>query len=207
MVYKNFILRFLSSILLFFVYFISLNYLSTLFIFGLLLYLIILFEVYKFFNKNTFLIIFYLIISFINFYIYVFNYFEFRIFNLLILVIIIFDTFSYLVGKFLGKTLLLKKISPKKTFEGFFGGIFFTNLFYLILILFSYESFDLKMFVLIHLIIFFALFGDLFQSFFKRKNNIKDSSNYLPGHGGFFDRFDSFISSIIILNIFTFFYS
>ena len=44
-----------------------------------------------------------------------------------------------------------------------------------------------------------TLFGDLIQSFFKRKNNIKDSSNFLPGHGGFFDRFDSFISSIIFL--------
>ena len=206
MVYKNFILRFLSSVLLFVIYFISLNQLYTLFFFGLLLYLIILFEVYKFFNNYYLFITCYLIFSFLNFYIYVFNNFELRIFNLLILVIIIFDTFSYLIGKFFGKKFLLKKISPNKTIEGLFGGVFFTNIFYIILVLFSYENFDLKIFILIHLIIFFALFGDLLQSFFKRKNNIKDSSNFLPGHGGFFDRFDSLISSIILLNIFNYFY-
>ena len=49
-----------------------------------------------------------------------------------------------------------------------------------------------------------GLNGDLIESYFKRINNIKDSSKYLPGHGGFFDRFDSFISSIIFLTLYSY---
>ena len=48
-----------------------------------------------------------------------------------------------------------------------------------------------------------SIIGDLIESYFKRKNNIKDSSQFLPGHGGYFDRFDSFIASIIFLTIFS----
>mgnify|MGYP002045126350 CR=1 FL=1 len=51
---------------------------------------------------------------------------------------------------------------------------------------------------------FISIIGDLIESYFKRINKIKDSSNYLPGHGGFFDRFDSFIASIIMLLILSF---
>jgi phosphatidate cytidylyltransferase len=56
---------------------------------------------------------------------------------------------------------------------------------------------------LINSIIIFSIAGDLTQSFFKRINNIKNSSSYLPGHGGFFDRFDSFIPSIIFLLLYS----
>ena len=57
---------------------------------------------------------------------------------------------------------------------------------------------------LLNLIIFISIIGDLIESFFKRKNNIKDSSKFLPGHGGYFDRFDSFIASITMLTLFSF---
>ena len=57
--------------------------------------------------------------------------------------------------------------------------------------------------LLINLIIITSIIGDLIESYFKRINKIKDSSNYLPGHGGYFDRFDSFISSIIFLTLFS----
>ena len=57
------------------------------------------------------------------------------------------------------------------------------------------------MFFFINIIILFSFLGDLIQSYFKRLNNIKDSSNFLPGHGGFFDRFDSFLLVIIPFSI------
>ena len=47
----------------------------------------------------------------------------------------------------------------------------------------------------------FSFFGDLIQSYFKRLNFLKDSGNFIPGHGGFFDRFDSFLLAIIPISI------
>ena len=100
------------------------------------------------------------------------------------------------------------KISPNKTLEGYIGGLFFTNILYLLyLFLFSEYKNITTYFFLINLIVIASLIGDLIQSFFKRKNKIKDSSNYLPGHGGFFDRFDSFISSIVFLSTYSYIYS
>ena len=63
------------------------------------------------------------------------------------------------------------------------------KLYYLILIFF------------IFIIIFSAFTGDIIESFYKRKNNLKNSSELIPGHGGFFDRFDSFLFSIIFYSI------
>ena len=114
--------------------------------------------------------------------------------------IIIFDSFSYFSGKLFGKIFVFKKISPKKTLEGYVGGFFFTNFSFLIYIIFIQIDFKfINLFLLINIIIFFSIIGDLIQSYFKRKNNLKDSSSYLLGHGGFFDRFDGFIASIIFL--------
>jgi len=57
--------------------------------------------------------------------------------------------------------------------------------------------------ILLNLTIFISIVGDLIESYFKRINEIKDSSKYLPGHGGYFDRFDSFVASIIMLTLFS----
>ena len=128
-----------------------------------------------------------------------------NLFNIFVFTIIFFDSFSYFSGKIFGKITIFKVISPKKTLEGYLGGIFFTNVFFISY--FSYNDFEikiLKLILLLNLTIFFSIIGDLIESYFKRKNNIKDSSKLLPGHGGYFDRFDSFIASIIILTLFSF---
>lgn len=125
---------------------------------------------------------------------------------MLILTIIIFDSMSYLAGTYFGKNFIFKKISPKKTFEGYIGGILLTNL--IILSSLSFFKFDhqLKNLLLfINFTILFSVFGDLVESFFKRYNNIKDSSAFLPGHGGFFDRFDSLVASTIFLILYRLF--
>jgi len=114
------------------------------------------------------------------------------------MIIILFDTFSYLTGNFFGNKKIFLYLSPKKTLEGLLGGLFFTNLIILFYINFNFD-YTISNFIFINLIIIFALIGDVTQSYFKRLNTLKDSSNFLPGHGGFFDRFDSFFMCIIFL--------
>ena len=204
MVYSNFLNRIFSSLILLLVYLISLFNYNLLFLLGVIFYIVIVYEIIKFFKIYKIILFIYLFISFINYISYFNNYFNLKIFNLMILIIIFFDSFSYFVGVKFGKTLLFKKISPKKTLEGLIGGIIITNLLLIFFINFINDSYDISNFIFINLIIFLSLFGDIIQSYFKRQNHIKDSSNLLSGHGGFFDRFDSFISAIIALNIYSY---
>ena len=126
---------------------------------------------------------------------------------MLIFIIICFDTFSYFSGILFGKKKIFKVISPNKTLEGYLGGIIMTNIIYIFYSFLSDQFYDkINYIFLINLFILFSSFGDLLESYFKRKNLIKNSSNFLPGHGGFFDRFDSFICSIVFLSIFSYFY-
>lgn len=111
------------------------------------------------------------------------------------------DTFAYLIGKNFGKRKLFEKVSPKKTIEGFVGGMLFGTIAALVI---AYTTSSLSTFHWIALSIIISIFGtigDLVASKFKREANIKDSSNLIPGHGGFLDRLDSliFISSIVYL--------
>ena len=105
------------------------------------------------------------------------------------------SSFAYLIGKNFGKNKLFEKISPKKTVEGFLGGFIFTIIGGIVLSYFS----DLINFyhwvVLGILVSIFGTLGDLVQSKFKRKAEVKDSGKILPGHGGVFDRMDSIIFS------------
>ncbi|MEC4114547.1 phosphatidate cytidylyltransferase [Myroides pelagicus] len=103
------------------------------------------------------------------------------------------DTFAYVVGKKFGKHKLLERISPKKTIEGFLGGIFFSILAGLIL---SYCFTTFSPVVYICSAIFVGIFGtigDLVESHFKREAKVKDSGSIMPGHGGILDRLDSAI--------------
>ena len=198
--YKNLLLRFIFSIFLFCIYVFSINNNNFLLIIGCLLYLIIFYEIYRYFNKFFIIITIYIAVSFLCFIFYIFNFFDQYSFNLLVSVVIIFDTFGYITGSFFGKTYIFKKISPNKTLEGYLGGVFCTNiLIFLFIFYFLNINFLTDTLFLINSLIIFSFLGDLIQSYFKRKNKIKNSSNLLPGHGGFFDRFDSFIFAMFFL--------
>lgn len=111
------------------------------------------------------------------------------------------DTFAYLVGKNFGKRKLFEKISPKKTIEGFFGGLLFGVL-TAVVISYTSNTLSLTHWVITSLICtVFGSIGDLVASKFKREADIKDSSNLIPGHGGFLDRLDSllFVAPFIYL--------
>ncbi len=111
------------------------------------------------------------------------------------------DTFAYLVGRQFGKHKLFEKISPKKTIEGFLGGLVFGTI-AAIIIACTTNSLSIIHWIILSIIIAFSgAIGDLVASKFKREANIKDSSNLIPGHGGFLDRLDSliFVSSFVYL--------
>lgn len=103
------------------------------------------------------------------------------------------DSCAYLVGKNFGKRKLLERISPKKTVEGFLGGLLGALIasFIIFKVIGFYNIATwLGMAVLIAV---FGTIGDLIQSKFKRQAGVKDSGRLMPGHGGMYDRLDSII--------------
>ena len=101
------------------------------------------------------------------------------------------DTFAYLTGILFGKHRLFERISPKKSWEGFFGGLICTiALSLLVEHLFPILPFYHWM-AIAAIIVVFGVYGDLIESLLKRNLKIKDSGHFLPGHGGILDRFDS----------------
>lgn len=105
------------------------------------------------------------------------------------------DTGAYLTGLLIGKHKLFPSVSPKKTWEGFFGGAILTLITgWLAGIYFvGYQDVNYVIYALI--IIIFATLGDLVESLLKRNFNVKDSGSILPGHGGMLDRFDGVLLS------------
>ena len=120
-----------------------------------------------------------------------------------------FDTFAYLIGVNFGKHKILPSISPKKSWEGFFGGFIFTIIASYITynyfdIYFNFSSIKLPLIIIMSIILpFTATLGDFIESHYKRQSGVKDSGNFIPGHGGILDRMDAFMISIPIFYIFT----
>lgn len=112
------------------------------------------------------------------------------------------DTFAYIVGKLFGKHKLLERISPKKTIEGFLGGLIFAILgSYILSIFYTFQSPAMWISSGVILVLFGTL-GDLVESQFKRNAGVKDSGTIMPGHGGVLDRLDSIIFAIPFLFLF-----
>ena len=110
------------------------------------------------------------------------------------------DTFAYIVGKSIGKHKLLERISPKKTIEGFIGGIVFAIIAGFLISKFyirpnaKFSEQSIFIWTLIAVIVgIMGTIGDLIESKFKRIAGVKDSGKIMPGHGGILDRLDSVI--------------
>ena len=113
----------------------------------------------------------------------------------LLSLIIASDVGGYFIGKSVGKYKIFPKISPNKTYEGALGGILACILVWFLF----FQGFTESILIEIITVVFISLcaqFGDFIVSFVKRMLVIKDSSNFIPGHGGVFDRMDSIIGGI-----------
>jgi len=125
---------------------------------------------------------------------------EFGIFSVLwlILVVSFTDTFAYFTGKSLGKH-KFSPTSPNKTLEGVAGGIIAGTIMGSVAGL--YFNGFLYALILSFFVSFFSVFGDLFESYLKRKADVKDSGNIFPGHGGILDRLDGYLFGVLILYV------
>lgn len=125
----------------------------------------------------------------------------------------VFDTGAYIFGVSFGKRKMFPSISPKKSWEGFVGGLIVSMLFAWLISLMQTKwlpelPFSLvDWFAIAFISVVIGTIGDLVESQLKRSVNIKDSGSLLPGHGGILDRFDSILISapfvFIYLNFFT----
>jgi len=151
----------------------------------------------KYVYLTGYIILPFLIISKIPF---AYNIFKPKIIISIFILIWTNDTFAYIVGKSIGKHKLLEKISPKKTVEGFIGGIVFSVIAGILISKFYFQPkphylyTSLVIWSISAIIIsIFSTLGDLIESKFKRIAGVKDSGAIMPGHGGILDRLDSII--------------
>ena len=162
------------------------------------------YEWIKIFKKKNFFFLIGLFILFI-FLISLLKIYNSETYNLkflwLLLITWLTDIGGYIFGKLFGGPKLIK-ISPNKTWTGAFGSIILSQ--FAFLIFFLEGNYQYNFFIIFSQFILSIIGqgGDLLMSYIKRKNNIKDTSNFIPGHGGFLDRLDGLIWIIIFGNIF-----
>src|SRR5690606_2047164 len=111
------------------------------------------------------------------------------------------DSFAYFAGRLFGKHKMAPKISPKKTWEGYAGGVILT-----LILSFFVEKYNVDLrgnwMAVGFLVAVFAPIGDLVESQLKRSFGAKDSGNIIPGHGGILDRLDSFIITVPVVYLY-----
>jgi phosphatidate cytidylyltransferase len=112
------------------------------------------------------------------------------------------DTGAYLTGILIGRHRLMERISPKKTWEGFFGGVIIAASVAWLLSGWLGVVDKLHWIIISVIISVAGTYGDLAESMLKRSVGVKDSGSLMPGHGGFLDRFDSAIISFPLVYLF-----
>ena len=175
------------------------------YLFNLLIIITFLFCVYEWinlFSRKNILFIFGLIILLI-FLISLLRIYNFSEFNLkflwLILITWLTDIGGYIFGKLIGGPKLIK-ISPNKTWSGLVGSIILSQLAFLIFFLDPNYKFNISILFSQFILSIVGQVGDIMMSYVKRINNKKDTSNLIPGHGGFLDRVDGLIWIMILGN-------
>jgi phosphatidate cytidylyltransferase len=106
------------------------------------------------------------------------------------------DIGAYFTGKRFGSIKIAASISPGKSMEGALGGIFFNVLLVLLVKLNFAEFYLVNGLIFCITISALSIYGDLYESLLKRLAGVKDSSNLIPGHGGFLDRVDGFLPAL-----------
>lgn len=145
----------------------------------------------------TFLGIFYIAmpLSLLNIAAYEKGHYNFEIILGSLLILWASDTGAYFAGTYFGKRKLFERISPKKSWEGFFGGAALALVIAFLFTQYFHTLENYQWYIIAIIIIVGGTFGDLIESLLKRSIEIKDSGNVLPGHGGFLDRFDGLLIS------------
>jgi phosphatidate cytidylyltransferase len=201
---NNFKKRFVVSLLAFPLIYILL-YQKLLFnLLILIVFLFCLYEWNKIFKKKNpiFFLGLLILLVFLFSLIRIYNFEDFNLkFLWLILITWLTDIGGYIFGKLFGGPKLVK-ISPNKTWAGALGSLILSQLAFLIFFLDNSYKFNVAIIFIQIFLSIVGQVGDILMSYIKRKNNKKDTSNFIPGHGGFLDRVDGLIWVIIIGNIF-----
>jgi phosphatidate cytidylyltransferase len=199
---SNFKKRFIISLLAFPIIYILLyqKIFSNLLI--IIVYLFCVYEWNKIFKKKNHIYLIGLLIL-LFFFLSLLKIYNLEDYNLkflwLILIAWLTDIGGYIFGKLFGGPKLIK-ISPNKTWSGAFGSLILSQLACLILFLDSNYKLNINIFFFQFLLSIIGQIGDILMSYIKRINNKKDTSNFIPGHGGFLDRVDGLIWIFIFGN-------
>ena len=170
----------------------------------LIVFLFCIFEWVKIFKRKNAIFFLGLIVlfAFLLSLLRIYNYEEFNLtFLWLIVLTWLSDIGGYIFGKLFGGP-KLTQISPNKTWAGAIGSIILSQFAFLIFFLNSNYKFNITIIFMQLFLSIIGQFGDILMSYVKRKNNKKDTSNFIPGHGGFLDRVDGLIWIIIFGNFF-----